>query len=431
VPYIYSRAELRRRLTAIPAKPLAGLDPGTLRTLLLLLYGAGLRITEALTLNEADVDREARLLTIRQSKFFKTPWVPISTQLGRVLAHYRAHHPRRAADRGRLFFRSVTGEPVRRSAAERAFRTLRRAAGVQRSDGARYQPRLHDLRHAFAVHRLLAGYRQGTDVQRLLPALATYLGHVDVAATQRSYRDTFVLLLPFAAKQCRQAVDPLKLEHLSPKLLRAFLQHLAQRRRCAPTTVNQPLAALRAWARFVGGHSPEHAAWGGQVRTLAFRKAAPPLMAYLERTEMQALLDAPDRRQPHQRRDRALLLFLYNTGARASEAVDLTIGDVDGAAPAVTLHGKGNKNRRCPLWPTTLAVLKELAGSRPGPERVFLNRQGRPLTRFGLHKAPLPTAALRGQAADLSEDRLGGYLCGVKNGVRPIPRPVARAAPHN
>lgn len=185
VPYIYSRAELRRLLTAIPADPLAGLAPRTLRTLLLLLYGAGLRITEALTLNEADVDLEARLLTIRQSKFFKTRWVPMSTQLAQVLARYRAHRPRRVGDRGRPFFRSVTGEPVRRSAAERAFRTVCQRAGVQRSDGGRYQPRLHDLRHAFAVHRLLAAYRQGADVQHLLPALASYLGHVDVAATQR------------------------------------------------------------------------------------------------------------------------------------------------------------------------------------------------------------------------------------------------------
>jgi site-specific recombinase XerD len=203
--------------------------------------------------------------------------------------------------------------------------------------------------------------------------------------TQRSYRDTFVLLLPFAARLCRQAVDRLHLEHLSPKLLRGFLQHLAQQRHCGPSTLNQRLAALRAWARFVGGHSPEHTAWSGQVRALAFRKAAPPLLPYLERAEMQALLDAPDPRQPQGRRDAVLLLFLYNTGARASEAVDLTIGDIDFAAPAVTLHGKGNKCRRCPLWPTTLAALKELTGSRAATERVFQNRQARPLTRFGLH----------------------------------------------
>ena len=69
--------------------------------------------------------------------------------------------------------------------AERAFVRLRAIAGIAREDGARYQPRLHDLRHAMAVHRLVAWYREGADVQRLLPQLATYLGHVDVAATQR------------------------------------------------------------------------------------------------------------------------------------------------------------------------------------------------------------------------------------------------------
>jgi site-specific recombinase XerD len=278
VPYIYSRAELRRLLAAIPTEPIAGLGPGTLRALLLLLYGAGLRLSEALNLNQAQVDLEAGLLTICQSKFFKTRWVPISPQLARVLARYRAPRPPRAGNRGRPFFRSVTGEPVRRSAAER-------------------QLSLN---------------------------------------TQRSYRDSFVLLLSFAAKQSRQAVDRLHLEQLSPKLLRGFLQYLAQRRHCGPSTLNQRLAALRAWARFVGGHSPESTAWSGEVRALAFRKAAPPLLPYLERAEMQAVLDAPDPRRPQGRRDAVLLLFLYNTGARASEAVDLTIGDIDFAAPAIT-----------------------------------------------------------------------------------------------
>jgi len=203
--------------------------------------------------------------------------------------------------------------------------------------------------------------------------------------TQRSYRDTFVLLLTFAAKHGRRAADRLKLEHLSPKLLRAFLQHLAQTRHSTASTVNQRLAALRAWARFVGAQSPEHTAWSGQLRTLAFRKTAPPLLPYLERAEMRALLDAPDRRHVQGRRDATLLLFLYNSGARASEAADLTIGDLDWTAAAVTLHGKGNKCRRCPLWPATGKALQQLVGSRLPTERVFLNRQGHPLTRFGLH----------------------------------------------
>ena len=82
-------------------------------------------------------------------------------------------------------FLTRTGTPVARHTAENVFSRLRVRAGVLNQDGSRYQPRLHDLRHAFAVHRLVSWYRQGADVQRLLPQLATYLGHVHIAATQR------------------------------------------------------------------------------------------------------------------------------------------------------------------------------------------------------------------------------------------------------
>jgi integrase/recombinase XerD len=203
--------------------------------------------------------------------------------------------------------------------------------------------------------------------------------------TQRSYRDAFRLLLPFVAKQCRRAVDQLELKHLSPKALRAFLQHLGQARHCCASTLNQRLAALRAWARFVGAESPEQVQWSGQVRSLCFKKTAPPLMPYLEKAEMQSLLLAPDRHHAQGRRDQALLLFLYNTGARASEAAQLTIGDVDFSVPAVNLHGKGGKDRRGPLWPRTVAALKELVGQRLAREPIFLNHRGQSLTRFGIH----------------------------------------------
>ena len=94
------------------------------------------------------------------------------------------------------FFRTHQGTPLRRSTVEAAFRALCQAAGIQRNDGARYQPRLHDLRHTFAVHRLIEAYRQGADVQRLLPQLSTYLGHADLAATQR-----YLTLTPELAHQ--------------------------------------------------------------------------------------------------------------------------------------------------------------------------------------------------------------------------------------
>jgi len=203
--------------------------------------------------------------------------------------------------------------------------------------------------------------------------------------TQRSYRDTFRLLLPFMARQCRRPVDQLALKHLSPQALRAFSQHLGQARHCCPATLNQRLAALRAWAGFVGTHSPEHVEWSGQVRSLCFKKTAPPLMPYLEKAEIQALLSAPDRHQAQGQRDYTLLLFLYNTGARASEAAQVRIGDLDFNVSAVTLQGKGGKSRRCPLWPRTAAALKELVGQRPSREPLFLNHRGQALTRFGVH----------------------------------------------
>ena len=203
--------------------------------------------------------------------------------------------------------------------------------------------------------------------------------------TQSSYRDTFVLLLPFAAQRCHGSVEQLTLEDLTPVLLQAFLRHLADQRHCGPTTLNQRLAALRAWARFVGRHRPEQVEWSARIQGLPFRKAARPLVPYLEKDEMQALLQAPNLKHPQGPRDQTLLLFLYNSGARASEAVQLKIQDLDFTLRSVTLHGKGSKDRCCPLWSKTVTALQKLVGERAKSETVFLNCNGQPLTRFGLH----------------------------------------------
>jgi integrase len=162
-PYIYSREELHEILKAAGEyeTPRTALEEATLRTLLLLLYGAGLRIGETLALTRADVDLDAALLTIRESKFYKTRLVPIGPKLTAVLRTYADDRYQRghSNDPGAPFFVTRTGTAVTRGMAERAFVRLRDIAGVAREDGA--------------------------DVQRLLPQLATYLGHVDVAATQR------------------------------------------------------------------------------------------------------------------------------------------------------------------------------------------------------------------------------------------------------
>jgi site-specific recombinase XerD len=187
VPYIYSHEELKRLLDAVPAA-CAGRVPikeEVLRTLLLLLYGAGLRIGEALSLTMDDVDLQQAYLHIRETKFFKSRLVPMGKDLNGVMTEYilngkRCHMvPAKAP-----LFCFHDGSPLSKSAARNAFRRLRSHVGVLREGGPSRQPRLHDLRHTAAVHRLIAWYRSGEDLHKLLPKLATYLGHADLSSTQ-------------------------------------------------------------------------------------------------------------------------------------------------------------------------------------------------------------------------------------------------------
>jgi len=188
IPYIYTREELRRLLDGVTSyqKEWRKLEPITLRALLLLLYGAGLRTSEPIRLACSDVELAESILTIRITKFYKTRRIALSTQLQSVLAEYDAN--RRLAGHSRHatapFFTYKKGGPVKRVVLEDAFQRLRQHVGVVRQN-ARYQPRLHDLRHTFAVHRLIAWYRSGADVQRLLPGLSTHMGHISLSGTQQ------------------------------------------------------------------------------------------------------------------------------------------------------------------------------------------------------------------------------------------------------
>jgi integrase len=190
LPYIYSRDELARLFD--PATVEASrrgavqLDAVTFRVLLLLLYGAALRFGEATRLTLADVDLANTVVTIRATKFYKSRLVPVGPQLAAVLDSH-ASLRRRAAlahDRNALLLANRDGTQLANSNVQAAFDTLRRVAGVGRAAGGRTIPRLHDLRHSFAVHRLTSWYRQDADVQRLLPVLSTYLGHADLEGTK-------------------------------------------------------------------------------------------------------------------------------------------------------------------------------------------------------------------------------------------------------
>lgn len=189
-PYIYTHDQFCRLVEMTDI--LGGsrryqVQPATYRMLLLLLYGTGLRIGEALSLTLVDVDLPAKLLSIRNTKFFKTRWVPTGHQLTALLTAYektrrQLPHPKR---KDSAFLATRQGNGLARSSTERIFRLLCERADIRRTDGGRFQPRLHDIRHTFALNRLISWYREGADVQRLLPFLATYLGHINVEATQR------------------------------------------------------------------------------------------------------------------------------------------------------------------------------------------------------------------------------------------------------
>ena len=203
--------------------------------------------------------------------------------------------------------------------------------------------------------------------------------------TQHGYRDALRQLIPFVAKQSRKSVDRLHVVDISADRVRNFLTDIEVSRHCAIATRNQRLAAIRAFAGFVGEHSPVHIEWSGHIRSIPFKKTGKAVVPYLERPEIDALLAAPDRRTAQGRRDHALLLFLYNTGARASEAAQVQIAHLNLDSASVKITGKGGKQRSCPLWPVTVSELAALIGESASSQSVFLNRRGSPITRFGIH----------------------------------------------
>ena len=203
--------------------------------------------------------------------------------------------------------------------------------------------------------------------------------------TQQGYRDTLCQLIPFVSARLGKTVDRLLVADISSQIVREFLTEVETARHCCVATRNQRLAAIHALARFVGEHDLEYIDWCAQVRCIPYKKGTHATVPYLDKAEIDALLATPDRSTTQGRHDYALLLFLYNSGARASEAAQLTIDHFDSCGGCVSILGKGRKQRQCPLWPATVQALSALVGQRQMQERVFLNRCGQPMTRYGIH----------------------------------------------
>ncbi|TFH20610.1 MAG: integrase [Myxococcales bacterium] len=211
------------------------------------------------------------------------------------------------------------------------------------------------------------------------------------AQTIKSYRDTLRLFLNFVAADARRRITRLTLEDLTFERTQAFLRYLEHERGNHVRTRNQRLAALHTFFDFVATRHPETLIVAERVAAIPTKRVPPPETHFLEREEIAALFKQLPSVGPHARRDRALLLFLYNTGARVQEVVELRRKHLElNDAPRVRLHGKGDKWRVCPLWAETAKQLRDLLHESPTADSadrpVFVSRSGQPLTRFGIYK---------------------------------------------
>jgi site-specific recombinase XerD len=228
-------------------------------------------------------------------------------------------------------------------------------------------------------------------------------------ASVKSYRDALRLFFAFVAGQHHRQITRLAIEDLTADKVREFLGHLEVKRGNHIRTRNQRLAALHTFFAYLAYQAPEMLAEAERVAAIPMKRVPPPGTQFLERDEIEALFSGMPIKGHSALRDRTLLLFLYNTGARVQEVSDLTVGNlVLEPRPLVHLRGKGGKWRSCPLWPQTARLLRDLLAASPAAtptHPVFASRRGTPLTRFGIYKlVRRHTAAL-----------------GVGNGNRPRP----------
>ena len=204
-----------------------------------------------------------------------------------------------------------------------------------------------------------------------------------------AYRDTIKLLLCYASDMLNKSVEELCVEDIDESLVLDFLEHVENTRGCSPRTRNARLAAIRALFGFIAREEPSLLLHCQTIRTIPLKRTEHKTVDYLEENEMQALLNAVDLNSRSAMRDKALLLLLYNTGARVSEIVGLKVADLRlHGIPQVKLLGKGQKYRSCPLWPETLEALHDYLKHRtakdPAAQQLFLNANGSPVSRFGV-----------------------------------------------
>lgn len=222
IPYIFTYSEIRLLLNGASNTEKVNrskIDASTLRTILIFLYGTGLRVGEALRLLVEDVDLRSCTISIHGNRFCRSRIIPIGPDMKRMLEEYAISRRKGRIDHH--FFQDKKGDQLSYGKLEQMFRRLRRKCGIQRHDDGSFQPRMYDLRHTFAVHRIAGWIKHGANLNRMLPALAVYMGLTGLRSTERylsltpeRFRAQLVHLSPRRGKK-RWRDDPELMEFLA------------------------------------------------------------------------------------------------------------------------------------------------------------------------------------------------------------------------
>lgn len=231
--------------------------------------------------------------------------------------------------------------------------------------------------------------------------------------TVAAYRDCFRLLFEFARDQRKKPTESFALSDLDAPLVLAFLDHLEKDRNNSIRSRNARLAAVRSFLRFTALKDPETLAMVQRVLAIPMKRCTKPLVGYLSREEVQAIINAPDPATWAGQRDQVLLSTLYNTGARVSEARGIKVADVTlEGSPSVRLHGKGRKDRTVPIWPATAVQIRRwLAQIDSAPGRpLFPAASGGALTRSAVtDRLKRATRAAAEKCASLVQRRVSPH----------------------
>ncbi len=202
--------------------------------------------------------------------------------------------------------------------------------------------------------------------------------------TVRAYRDGLRIFFLFLAEHVRRSVADLGLDDIRAEMVLSFLHHLESARGNCINSRNCRLAAIRSFVEHLLRHDITRAQEYARILAIPNKRTTQRLITYLEPDDVRAVIAAIDGATAQSRRDLSLILLLYNTGARISEALAIRPHNLQIDRPfQVRLFGKGGKERICPLWAETAAALRSLPVDFGSDERIFRNNRGIPLTRDG------------------------------------------------